>query len=497
MKHIKLISTLVISLFLYACEDPVTTSSANSGNQTSSQSSNDQSSSASNTPTITADPPPHSQVAFESEYASELTIEVWTGRSVSYKNGKVSGYNLKQRLQRFNLAPYSSTSIDFNSNEQWLVIIGITEGSNIYYLNKKNIENIVAGSVIKISSQGIIEHQSSSSATKWYPDENKVKVWQVENGITTASQVFDLSAIDDLKNAIKSLSDASQNLINLFNKNYLYQILKNIIDNSSTIDSNALNNWSFDTSTGEYLYNSSNGLVSIKSRYIWGDTISNISDTEKGKAIKDSILQQNNFFTNLAATITSSSLQLDFSSAGSLSALLAVAPNSSSASLSFSTLDSLINWFDQVIKNLNSTQQEITIHNQYTQSGRTLNAYLAYQGAINIKLLTKISQNSGISLDYGILPIYVTLDKNQTNKLIGGSLNSYTGNATTNGTAGNYDVSLDNWQTIIYPDTGIIEQTVIFTAKDNNQNGFKGRLYFKSSDTEVKVLLTDLYGNKI
>lgn len=340
---------------------------------------------------------PH--IVIENRFAQDLYLEFWTGSALEYDNGQVKGYHL-QRVTEVEINARQSTNLIISQTEDWLIVIGLKEDNQFYYLQDDVLYSVSDGDIISITASAQVEHLSLDPEID-ITDE----AVSTENNLEfdeTTEQNLKFAVIKYISTQAKAVHKASAQMIKLMKDMSLTDQLDSIQNDTDSETSVESGSWIF--LSGNYSQDINDTVEDLafssklKTSFLWP---ADIEGHNKGDLITQDMRQQANYFTNLDTTLQLDSLNMTFDSKGELAKLFGVPANIQSP-FSISGVSDVFNWMSDVYDNVNGIQWNRSIALQSSSSMYQIDVNFSEQSAFNIYL-------NPLTLEYRVIPFDLKL----------------------------------------------------------------------------------------
>lgn len=427
-------------------------------------------------------------VVIENRFAQDVYLEFWTGRSLEYRNGEVHGYYLK-KVEDIEVNARDSKDLEIDQIEDWLVVLGVKEDNQYYYLTDGSLESVNDGDIVSITSKSDIEH------LKVIPEVDVTD----EDFSTENDLAFDETK-DNNENykAIKFIADLTD--ITHQNTTEVQKLLESMavtdaideLNGDKPSSSDVSNNWSFSQSTYSHTNTGSINTIGYtaesKVTFYWPLGIEGYAEDE---LITQDMRQAANYFDDLGISLDLDGLEIDYDELGELARLYGIP--STATSYVLSNTDDILEWASDLRDTLSDIEWKNQLLLDANNSDYDVEATFERQTRYNIYIdpdtpnFTKWPFKTEI--DYKMLPYKTKLDS-----------------ATVKDLNSNETIELTNWLIELDPNSKQISQAINFTVSgtddDNKAYQFQGELYVKgaaadNAELEKTIFLRDADGNVI
>jgi hypothetical protein len=105
---------------------------------------------------VTVTPPPDPQVNINSQYGPNISVEIWTGTSLEYKEGKVYGNSLSRIASPPAFSGLQNNLATISYGGTFLIVVGVDDAGTKIYVTSRQITGYTSTRTFTITSSGAI-----------------------------------------------------------------------------------------------------------------------------------------------------------------------------------------------------------------------------------------------------------------------------------------------------------------------------------------------------
>lgn len=444
----------------------------------------DETSSSNTSSSTSQEPPPEPpELVLANQFASNLQAEIWAGSSLEYINGRVHGYDL-YKLDSLLLPARDSRTYDLKTQQNLLIVIGLIEETEMFYLADAAFSLVSNGDVITINPQAEITHTARSVIS------------EVNNDGTVNQSLSDqeqFAMVDFIADASQEVHKSGARLAQLMAQIPFGSYISEIMDSSEanvTINTALPTGWVLNNglySTG--LIGSNDGVrkveTQIDSSFNWPDQHALISQTG---VIQPDITDPASYFDQLSSTFDGENLSLDFTAAGPLAVMVSAQENPTSP-FRLVGQEAIVHWGNELKSILSSVDWQKSLQLELEKNGDALALYLYDSSPMNYSFKT----------DYNFLRQQFQVRSEALPIRIGLSSSIASEASRSNGET----LELRRWDLIIDIANERIQQEIDFrvlsagTLKYSGNMEVLGGTALESSPVSISYFLTDPDGKPI
>jgi len=108
--------------------------------------------------TVTVLPPPDPKVHIQNSYGAQVSVEIWTGTDLEYKEGKVYGNSLSRLTNLTDIANAATGSnlATITYGGTFLIVVGVNDAGTRIYVTSRKITGYLNTTTYTVTSSGAI-----------------------------------------------------------------------------------------------------------------------------------------------------------------------------------------------------------------------------------------------------------------------------------------------------------------------------------------------------